>query len=50
MCVLLLRAMVHGKLLTMWYSAGPAAKDLPKTPEGDEAEKGEKMIRALFGM
>lgn len=49
-CVLPLRDMVHGKLLTMWCSAGPAAKDLPKIPNGDEPEKGEKLIRALFGM
>ncbi|KAL8874065.1 MAG: hypothetical protein Q9198_006938 [Flavoplaca austrocitrina] len=31
----------------LFFAAGPAAKDIPK---GDEAEKGEKMIRALFGM
>lgn len=37
-------------MLTIWFRAGPAAKDLPEIPKGDEAEKGEKMIRALFGM
>ena len=39
----------RGVLMT-FIRAGPAAKDIPKIPKGDEAEKGEKMIRALFGM